>query len=80
VVSDQLAGINKWEGWVTALTSVIKMIAVLLAASFLGNWFLAEIKKSRALKLPWYTPYLSTPGLLIIVAIFIPVVLWISNY
>jgi hypothetical protein len=61
----------------TALISLLKMAAVLLAASFLGNWFLSELKKARALQKPWYTPYLTPPGLLILVAISIPVVVWI---
>ena len=53
------------------------MAVILLAASFLGNWFLSELKKARVLKKPWYAPYLTPPGLLIIIALIIPVVVWI---
>ncbi len=53
------------------------MAAILLAASFLGNWFLSELKKARVLNKPWYAPYLAPPGLLIIIALIIPVVVWI---
>jgi hypothetical protein len=53
------------------------MAAVLLAASFLGNWFLSELKKARVLQKPWYVPYLTPPGLLIIIALFVPVVVWL---
>ena len=60
----------------SAVISLLKMAAVLLAASFLGNWFLSELKKARVLQKPWYTPYLTLPGLLMIIAIFIPVVIW----
>ena len=60
----------------SAIISLLKMAAVLLAASFLGNWFLSELKKARILEKPWYAPYLSLPGLLIIIALFIPVVVW----
>lgn len=60
----------------STLLSILKMIAVLVAASFLGNWFLSEFKKAKALNKPWYAPYLSIPGALIIIAIFIPVMLW----
>jgi len=43
-----------------------------------GNWFLSEIKKARATNQPWYRPYVSPPGLLIILAaILIPIILWI---
>jgi hypothetical protein len=61
----------------SAVISLLKMAAVLLAASFLGNWFLSELKKARAFQKPWYTPYLTPPGLLIIIALFIPVVVWL---
>ena len=59
----------------SALISLLKMIAILAAASFLGNWFLSELKKAHALRKPWYAPYLSWPGLLILIALFIPVVI-----
>lgn len=60
----------------SALISLLKMAAILLAASFLGNWFLSELKKARVLNKPWYAPYLAPPGLLIIIALIIPVVVW----
>ncbi|MBI5593474.1 MAG: hypothetical protein HY881_23715 [Deltaproteobacteria bacterium] len=64
----------------SAVISLLKMAAVLIAASFLGNLFLSELKKARALKKPWYAPYLTLPGLLIIIALFIPVVIWIFQH
>ena len=54
---------------------LLKALAVLAAAGFLGSWFLSEFKKARAQKKPWYVPYLSIPGLLIVLAIFLPVIL-----
>ncbi len=61
----------------SAVISLLKMAAVLLAASFLGNWFLSELKKARVLQKPWYAPYLTPPGLLIFIALLIPVVVWV---
>ena len=61
----------------SAVISLLKMVAVLIAASLLGNLFLSELKKARVLQKPWYAPYLTLPGLLIIVALFIPVVVWV---
>lgn len=55
------------------------MAAVLLAASLLGNWFLSELKKARVLQKPWYAPYLTLPGLLMIIALFIPIVVWVHQ-
>ncbi len=59
----------------STLILIFKIIAVLIAASFLGNWFLSEFKKAKTLNKPWYAPYLTIPGVLIIIAIFIPVML-----
>jgi hypothetical protein len=64
----------------SAVVSLLKMVAVLLAASLLGNWFLSEFKKARDLKKSWYAPYLTLPGLLIIVALFIPVVICVLQH
>ncbi len=60
--------------------SLIKMAAILAAAALLGNWFLAELKTARAQKKPWYAPYVSLPGILIIIAVLIPVVLRIMRW
>ena len=53
------------------------MAAILAAAMMLGRLFLAEVKTARALRKPWYAPYLSLPGIMIIViAVAMPLVLW----
>ncbi|MCG6904974.1 MAG: hypothetical protein LJE63_00015 [Desulfobacteraceae bacterium] len=49
---------------------LLRVVAVLGAAALLGNWFLAEFKSARARRKPWYTPYLSPPGLIILFLIF----------
>ena len=60
------------------LVTILKMLAPLVVAILVGNWFLSEVKKARARNQPWYRPYLSTPGLLIILAAtLIPIILWI---
>ena len=51
--------------------SVLKAIPVLLAAVVLGNWFLTEARKAKAARKPWYAPYLTIPGILIIIIIMI---------
>jgi hypothetical protein len=61
------------------LVQALKLVAVLLAATLLGNWFLAEVKKARRRNLPWYSVYLSPPGLLIIAAIVVPLVYWLAQ-
>jgi len=62
------------------LLPLLKMAAVLAAAGFLGNWFLGELKRARAQGKPWYAPYLSVPGLLIVLAVLLPLILkWIRG-
>jgi len=62
---------------VATLISIARIIAPLVAAILLGNWFMSEVKKARFKGAPWYQPYISIPGLLIILAILVPIVLWI---
>ncbi|MFH0726197.1 MAG: hypothetical protein V2B19_07585 [Pseudomonadota bacterium] len=53
----------------------MKMIAVLVAAIVVGNWFFSELKKAKATGAPWYRPYLTIPGILIIIAVLSPLIL-----
>lgn len=55
--------------------TILKAIPILVAALFLGNWFLSEVKKARAARKPWWAPYLTIPGVLIVAALMIPVFL-----
>jgi uncharacterized membrane-anchored protein len=60
------------------LITVIKLVAVFAAATYLGRWFQAEMKLSRARREPTYKPFLSLPGLIITAAlILLPIMLWI---
>jgi hypothetical protein len=60
-----------------ALSQIIKMVAVLAAAALIGNWFLHELRASRRLGKPWYSVYLTPPGILILLsAILLPLAAW----
>ncbi|MBS3809099.1 MAG: hypothetical protein KGY38_02955 [Desulfobacterales bacterium] len=59
------------------IIGIIKILAVLIAAGILGNWFLSELKKSKIRQDPWYKPYISTPGLLILLALLLPLIAWL---
>ncbi len=52
---------------------IIKYLPVLIAALLLGNWFMTEVKKAKIQQKPWYAPYISIPGILILLAISLPV-------
>ena len=60
-----------------SLLSYLKVIPILIAAMILGNWFLSEVKKNRESRAPWYAPYLSIPGILILVMILVPLLMWV---
>jgi len=51
------------------LITLFKYVAVLVAAMIIGNWFLTEVKKAKFNKQPWYKPYISVPGLVILMAV-----------
>jgi hypothetical protein len=55
--------------------TILKAIPILIAAFMLGNWFLSEVKKAKAARKPWYTPYMTVPGILVIVTLMIPILL-----
>lgn len=59
---------------------LLKYAAVLIAAIIIGNWFLAEVKKAKLNKEPWYKPYLSVPGLIVLVALSLPLILLIIKH
>ena len=59
------------------ITKILRFLAPLVAAILVGNWFLSEIKKARSTNQPWYRPYVSLPGLLVILAILLPILVWI---
>ena len=63
----------------STLVNILKLVAVLVAALLIGNWFLAEVKEARSKRKPWYQAYLSIPGLLIILALLLPIIVWIIN-
>jgi len=59
------------------LITLVKIIAVCIAAGLLGNWFSDEVKKAKRKGDPPYSAYASTPGIIIILAILIlPVLAW----
>ena len=57
------------------LFNLIKYAAVLVAAIIIGNWFLTEARKAKTNKEPWYKPYLSLPGLIILAALTLPFII-----
>ena len=61
----------------TTIISLLKVVAILVAAVLLGNWYQAQTKKVRAEGKPWYKIYTSLPGILIIVIMLLPVILWL---
>ncbi len=50
---------------------IIQVVCALAAATILGNWFLTEVRKTKKLGKPWYMAYLTTPGIIILLLIFL---------
>lgn len=62
------------------IVTVVKLIAVFAAATYLGRWFQTEMKMSRARKESAYKPFLSLPGLIILGAlILLPFIIWLMK-
>jgi hypothetical protein len=64
---------------VAYLTNLFIVVGTLLAAVLLGSRFLAEVRKAHHQGAPWYTPYLTLPGILVILALALPVVYWVLS-
>ena len=58
-----------------SLLNLIKYAAVLVAAIIIGNWFLSKSRKAKRNEEPWYRPYVSVPGLIILAALSLPLIL-----
>jgi len=61
----------------TNLLEALFLICALAAAIVLGKRFQAEALKARRLNKPWYAPYLSITGALMLLAISLPIILWL---
>jgi len=57
------------------LLKLVKYAAVLVAAMIIGNWFLSEVRKAKKNQAPWHKPYVSLPGLIILAALSLPLIL-----
>ncbi len=56
---------------------LIKLSVFIIAAGLIGNWFVLEVKKAKREDAEWYKPYISPPGIIIILAIiFLPLLGW----
>ncbi|MDJ0830536.1 MAG: hypothetical protein QNI92_11835 [Desulfobacterales bacterium] len=60
--------------FLSSILPLLKIICVIGAALLIGNWYLTEVKKAKQQGAPWYRPYLSIPGLIIIIAILFPLI------
>jgi len=58
--------------------SLLKMAAVLAGGLLLGRMFFAEVKKAKHSGAPWYAPYFTAPGILVLIALLLPILLWIA--
>lgn len=59
---------------------IIKAVCLLIGAAIIGNWFLSEVRDAKKQKKPWYKPYVSPPGLLILFAVIVlPLIAWIAG-
>jgi hypothetical protein len=65
---------------VASFLEIIKFVPVLIAAFLLGNWFMMEVKKAKIQQKPWYAPYISIPGILILLAISLPIFIKVFLY
>ena len=59
------------------LLTAIKLICVVVAAILLGSLFRRQAQKTAAEGQPLHRAYLSVPGLLVLLVLMLPVVVWL---
>ncbi len=57
------------------MLDILIFLPVVIAAGIIGNWFLTEVRKSRQRGEPSYKPYLTIPGIMILLAMTVLIVL-----
>mgnify|MGYP006307041035 CR=1 FL=1 len=60
------------------LVNIISAAAILVAGAIVGKMFLTESRKAQRSGAPWYAPYLTLPGILVLVALVVPLILWLT--
>ncbi len=61
------------------LVSLLKMAAILGGGLLLGHAYFQEVKKAKRIGAPWYAPYKTAPGILVLVALMLPLFVWICS-
>lgn len=61
------------------LLKLVKFLPVLIAGLLVGRWYFSEVKKARRLRKPWYAPYLTVPGMMVILVLLFPIVYFFIN-
>ena len=59
------------------MPTFMKIAAVLITAAILGSRFRKKERQVYRQGGPWYQPYLSPSGILILVVLLLPVVVWL---
>jgi hypothetical protein len=60
------------------LVNIVSAAAILVAGALVGKMFLTESRKAQCSGSPWYAPYLTLPGILVLVALAVPLILWLT--
>ena len=62
------------------MIDLMRFVAVMIAAVVIGNWFMAELRKTRSEGKPIYKAYLTIPGILIIgIVLGLPILIWMTK-
>ena len=57
--------------------NLVILCSTLLASILLGKQFISELRRANATHAPWYAPYLTPSGILVIAAVAAPLIYWL---
>ena len=59
------------------LYEALILIGTLAGAILIGKLFKTQVHKARLQNKTWYAPYLSIPGIIVVLVVILPIVIWI---
>jgi len=59
------------------LVNIIGALSVLAAGAMLGKMFFTETRNAHRKNAPWYAPFMSLPGILVLIALAVPIIIWL---
>ncbi len=59
------------------MLSILQFAPIIICSVIVGRWFLSEVKKAKSANLPWFSPYFTIPGILVLMGLTAPLFIYL---